>query len=172
MEKAALETYRKVCSFLAPNIAGKIERPQQDPGILRKGDHDRIRLRILPVRSEMKPVHFWHRRACYYEILIGHCRTSPRLCLGAVQFFRYANQGRCGGNKYTSDLIRIFEKLESKCSATNGFTFTTASLDGKFHFQRYYYAKDFKGVLYPCDAAAKDLAWLITETLLTFQALP
>src|SRR5438094_5609504 len=111
MKKAARETYDKLLVLLDPKIAWKIEHPPRDPGILEKRDHDRVRIRILPVKAEMRPGGFWGRTCCYYEILVGPCRTGLGLCLGTVQFFRYANQVRCGGSEFTPDVFGILKKV-------------------------------------------------------------
>src|SRR6266705_1702392 len=89
----ARETYRKLSAELArknPNV--KIRHPDKDPKPLPKGEPGRVHLQILPGKAQMRPGGFWREGKCYYEILVGHCKTAPRLSLGAVQFFRYANQ--------------------------------------------------------------------------------
>src|SRR4051794_18377999 len=103
----ARETYQKLRTLLNPKLASIIEHPNPDPGILPKGNHDRVHIRILPVKSEMRPSGFWHRTGCYYEILVGPSGNTSGLCLGSIQFFRYANQMKCGGSKFTPGVLHI-----------------------------------------------------------------
>ena len=163
----ARRTYELLAPELGPNLAGIIKHPVEDPQILRKGKHDLVNLRILPVKAAMKPAGFWHRTGCYYEILVGPC-DGP-LCLGSVQFFRYANQVKCGGPKFTPAVQGILQHAQK--AAPIGFSLTLPEIDGQFHFQRHFQAKDFKGLLFPCDQAARDSSWLIKSTLLRFQAM-
>jgi hypothetical protein len=165
----ASETYRHLVALLGPKTASTIRHPDKDPQILAKGDRDIVHLRVLPARSEMKPAGFWHGTGCYYEILVGPLKTARGLCLGSIQFFRYADQIKCGGSKFTPGILRILKNL--KGARAKGFTLTTPGYDGKFHFQRHYYVKDSNRLFYPCKLAASDLAWPVANTLPRFQAL-
>lgn len=174
-KEMARKTYQKLLALLNPTIAKLIEHPKEDPKIVDNGDRNRMRIRILPVKSEMHPGGFWGRNRCFYEILVDPWKQELGSCLGEVEFFRYANQPNGSGNKFTPKVSGLLQKFrnESTQTAQQGFILILPDKESpKFFFQRRYYAnyaRDFKS--YPCDAAAKDLAWLISKTLPELQAL-
>jgi hypothetical protein len=151
----AEKTYKLLCTRLPLNT---VCHPDRDPCKLLKKHPMRFHVRVLPIKR--KPVGFWFENGCYYEILVGPSEERPD-SIGSVQFFRFVNQKKFGGNKFTKQVSHILKSAEY--GAPQGFNLIQ---DRKFHFEKYYYGKEF-----PCDIAAKDLAWLISKTLHMFQAL-
>jgi hypothetical protein len=165
----ALETY----DLLLQELKGtgiQVERHPKDPEFIAKSagkDVMRIRVRVFPV--ERLPKGFWNAAACFYEIGVGPYEGRA-LCLGGVQFFQYAKQQRTGRCKYTQAVEKILKALVPKAPA--GFALEPPTADGKFHFENKYWAKDYgSGVMFPCEDAARDLAWLIEHSLPKFSAL-
>lgn len=163
-EKVAADTYTKVCALITPHTLTTIQRHNSDPQILRKGDNSHVHIRILPKKSQMEPLGFWHATGCYYEILITN-RSNDADFSGLVQFFRYANQVKCGGPKFTPRVSKILRGAKRR--APVGFDLTLPKIAGKFHLQRKYTWSDFPA--FPTDLAAADLAWLIENTLSQLQ---
>lgn len=170
----ARETYELFLQVLGkknPDI--EIVKPPSDPALIPKDNcKDVMRIRVLPKKK--LPTGFWGVSGCFYEIGVGRYAPllgdSSSLCLGGVQFFQYPQQERYGGGQYETDVKVILKKLLA--IAPKGFSLRAPETDGKFHFQKRYVASEHKGVLFPCNQAAEDLAWLVSESIPQFWAIP
>lgn len=160
---ALLEVFERCQQQMPEKLAKNLVLPRGDPAPLKKQDTNILRLRVLPVRKV--PEGFWNASWCFYEVGLGV--YSGKLTVGGVMFVQFPFQTACGNSRYWRPVISILQKLQQ---ASPVFELTCASDNQRSTlFQRAYRNKDFP--FFPVKQAAQDLAWLIQETLPTFEAI-
>jgi len=157
--KMAKDTFDELCKLLLPNTVCPLDVV---PCKLLKSNPKRFHMRIRPF--EQKPVYFWIKATCFYEILVGPSEEKPG-SVGSVQFYRAGKRAVYQGKDYSTQVLDILKSAEHV--APRGFNL--GEPDKKrtfFNFERHYYGNTF-----PCETAATDLAWLIGTTLPKFQSI-
>ncbi len=164
----ALQVYDCVLANCSQHIAKDLSYPKNDPQPFQKAGSDIMKLRILP-RSKA-PQNFWSPSWCFYELGIGYYPASDGegLSPGSIQFLQFSNNKQCGEGRYAGAVDNILTALQRERPE---FVLRRAGQAGQSHISlgRRYSIKDHPKL--PVEVAAKDLAWLIKESLPRFQAI-
>ncbi len=166
------ETYDLLEKFLPNSIKDKVTKNNRDPSrVVGAGRGiDQYRVRILPVRKSMVPSNFWSSAWCFYEIAAGTLGDPLRdnLAFGQVQFMHAPNTKPCGLGRYTSAVESILKRLHA-LRPRDLHLFESSKGCTRIHLIRRY--RPPKPPHYQPQLAAKDLAWLIEQTLEKFQGI-
>ena len=159
-----LDSFDRCLAQLPPNIASNLTHPPSDPSPLKKKQNDIVRIRVLPRKKS--PVSFWNSSWCFYELGLGV--YGGALTVGGVSFVQFPFQDTTGDGHYCRPAIDILQRLGT--GNGNAFQLIPASGPGTAtSYKRLYRNKDFP--FFPVDQAAKDLSWLIANTLPAFETI-
>ena len=165
----AIETYNLTLGQLPPSLSGTTGKVSSDPQSIpfKKSGGSIIRIRLLPI-DRSTPSTFWDTRWCFYEIGVGTYEGDHN-CLGRVQFVMYPDNLKCGSGRHRGAVTQILSKL----SAPAGGSYFFDPLGGPKQaalLSGFQYRTPPQTSFSP-EVAARDLAWLIVETLPRFAVL-
>jgi hypothetical protein len=166
-DQLALQTWQACQLILPAPLRNTFDALGPDYLKKKGGQIDISRIRILP--KFKRPSRFWSSAWCYYEIGVG-TNDGSALTLGGVTFLQFSNQTVCGAMHHYRPLLEILRAVQSLRPAD--FSVGTQNSTGVPQpscFRRYRANPEQK--TFPVDLAAKDLAWLIQETLPAIEQL-